>query len=63
MIHGNMFQSKDQDKILEEELNKTEINNLPDKLFTIIVIKTLAKLRSRMDKHRKNFNKDIENIR
>lgn len=27
----NVFQMKEKDKTLEKELNKTEINNLPDK--------------------------------
>ena len=56
-----MFQSKEQDKTSEKELNLKEINNLCDKEFKVMVIKMLAKLR-RMDEHSENLNKETENI-
>ena len=44
-----MFQSKEHDRTLEEELKEIEVNNLPDKEFTIMLIKMLTKLRRIMD--------------
>lgn len=34
-----MFQTKEQDKSLEKDFNETEVSNLPDKEFNVIVIK------------------------
>ena len=34
----NMFKIKEQDKSSEKELNKTGINNLPDKEYKLIVM-------------------------
>lgn len=53
----NTFQMKEQDKI-QEELNETDINNLSDKEFKVMVIKRLTEIRRRMDKYNKDFNKD-----
>ena len=33
-----MFQMKKQDTTSEKVLNETEINNLPDKLFKVMII-------------------------
>ena len=54
----NVFQSKEQDKTSEKELNKTEISNPPDKELKVMVIKMLTKFRRRMDKHSETFNKE-----
>lgn len=56
----NLFQKKKKkDKISGKDLNDMvmEISNLPDKELKVIVIKMLAKLGRRMDKHSKNFKK------
>lgn len=47
----NMFQTKEQgEKISQKKiLNEIEISDLPDKGFKIKVIKTLTKLRRRMN--------------
>ena len=59
-----MFQLKEQDKPSENELNKMEISNPPDKQFKVMGIKMLTKLIRRMGEHSKTFNKEmIENIR
>lgn len=52
---------KEQDKTSEINLNKTEISNIADKEFKVMVINMLTKLGRRMDGHSKNFNKEIEN--
>lgn len=50
---------KKKTKISGKDLNDMvmEISNLPDKELKVIVIKMLAKLGRRMDKHSKNFKK------
>ena len=54
----NMLQTKEQDKTLEKILTETEISDLPDKEFKIMVIKMLTKFKRRMDQHSENFNKE-----
>ena len=59
----NIFKMTKQDQTPEKNLNETEISNLPDKVFKVVVIKMLIELKRRMDAHSENFNKEIENIR
>lgn len=47
----------------EKELNETEIRNLPNNEFQIMVIKMLTKVGERMDEHNEDFNRKIENIK
>ena len=51
----NLFQTKEQNKIPEENPNEMEISNLPDKEFKAMVTKMLAELRRRMEEHNENF--------
>ena len=53
-----MFQPKEEDKSLKKDLNKMEVNNLPDKQFKVIIIKMLINLRRKMEEHNKKLNKD-----
>ena len=57
-----MYQMKEQDKILEKQLNEVEISNLPEKEFRIMIVKMILDLRKRMEakieKIQKMFNKD-----
>jgi len=39
-----------------------QLNTLPEEEFKVMVIKIFINLRRRMDKHRKNFNREIGNI-
>ena len=39
----NRFQTKEQDKAPEEELNKVEIGSLPNKEFKVMIVKTIKK--------------------
>ena len=57
-----MFQIREQDKSSEKELNETEIHNLPDKEYKLIVIRMLPDIGRRIDEHSENFNKELENI-
>ena len=59
----NTFQTKEPDKASEKkkkELNETEISNLSDKEFIVIVIKMLTELGKRMDELGENVNKETE---
>lgn len=58
-----MFQMKERDKISETYINETEISNLLDKEFKVMVIKMFTELRRRMDEHSEIFNKEVEDIR
>ena len=61
-----MFQMKEKDKTPEEELSEVKIGNLPEKVFSIMIIKMSKELRRRMDAESKKlevFNKELENIK
>ena len=44
-----MFQIKEQDKTLEEQLSEVEIENLPDKEFKVMTVKMIKELRRKMN--------------
>ena len=50
-----MFQIKDQDKT-PEELSEMEIGNLPEKEFRVKIVKTIRKLKRRMDAQSKKLS-------
>lgn len=54
--------NKEQGKSPERDLNKTEISYLPEKEIKVMVIEMLTDHR-RVNEHRENFNREIENIR
>ena len=56
---------KEQDRISEKELNKTEISNLSEKEFKIMIIQMITELerKGETDDHSENFNKELENIK
>ena len=60
-----MFQTKEQGKTPEEELNEVETGNLPEKEFRVMIIKMIKELKGRIDAQSKKlevFNKELENI-
>ena len=54
-LQKNMFQTKEQDKIPEEELSEVEISNLPKKELRVMIIKMVKELRRRMNVQSKNL--------
>uniref|UniRef100_A0A9L0SE42 L1 transposable element RRM domain-containing protein n=1 Tax=Equus caballus TaxID=9796 RepID=A0A9L0SE42_HORSE len=58
-----MFQIKEQDSSSGKELNETEINNLSDKEYKLILIRMLTDLGKRIDEFSENINKELENIK
>lgn len=53
-----MSQIKEQDKTIARHLSKTEINNMPDREFKIIVIKILTGLEKTMEDFSELFTKE-----
>ena len=41
MTLGNMSQMKEQDRIIARDLRETEISNMPDKKFKVMIINIL----------------------
>ena len=62
-----MYQMKEQDKTPEKQLNEGETGNLPEKEFSIMIVKTIQDLRKRMEtkieKMQEMFNKDPEELK
>ena len=54
---------KEQNKTPGENPNEMDVSNTPDKEFKTTVLKMLSKLSRRMEQHRMNFNKALENKR
>ena len=61
----NIFQMKEKDKTLEEELSEVKIVNLPKKEFRVMVIKMIKELRGRMNAQSEKLEvfKELENIK
>ena len=62
-----MYQMKEQEKTPEKQLNETEIGKLPEKEFTIMIVKMIQDLGKRMQakiaKMQEMFNKDLEELK
>ena len=54
---------KEQGKNLQDQINEDEIGNLPEKEFTVMIVKMIQNLRDRMDKIQETFNKDPEELK
>ena len=61
-----MYQMKEQDKT-PEKLNETEIGNLPEKEFRIMIVNMIQDLRKKMEakikKMQEMFNKELEELK
>ena len=63
---STMFQTKEQDKTIKEEISEVDISNLPNKDFKIMMVKMFKGLGRRLDKQSKKLevlNKELENIK
>ena len=62
-----LYQTKEQDKTPEKQLNEGEIGNLPEKEFRIMIVKMIQDLGKRMEanieKMQEVFNKDLEELK
>ena len=57
----NLSQMKEHDKITARDLNKTEINSMPDREFKVIIIKILIGLEKRVEDISKTQMKNLIN--
>ena len=58
-----MTQMKGQGKTSEKQLNEVEIGNLPEKEFTIMIVKMIQDLGKTMEKMQEMFTKDLKERR
>ena len=61
MEKQNKFQTKEQDKSPETDLNEMEISDLSDREFKIT--KMLTEVRTATHEQSENFNKETENVK
>ena len=59
----NMLQMKEQGKNPQDQMNKEEIGNLPEKEFRVMIVKMIQNLRNRMEKVQETFNKDLGKLK
>ena len=64
---GQMGQTKEQGKNLQDQINDEEIDYLPKKEFRVLIIKTTLNLKSRREaqikKTEEMFTKDLEELK
>ena len=58
-----MSQMKGQDKTPEKQLNEVEIGNLPEKEFTIMIVKMIQDLGKTMEKMQEMFTNDLQELK
>ena len=51
----NTAQMKEQDRNQQDQINKEEISNLPEREFRIMIVKMLQRLENRMEKNARNI--------
>ena len=55
------FSQKEKNKIKNQ--NEEEIGSLPEKEFTVMIVKMIQNLGNRMEKIQEAFNKDLEELK
>ena len=58
-----MQQMKEQGKNPPDQTNEQEIGTLPEKEFTVMIVKMIQNLGNRMEKIQEKFNKDLEELK
>ena len=58
-IQRNMFQMIEQDKKHTKRLSKTDLSNMPDREFKIMIIKILTRPKKHMEGISETLNKEI----
>ena len=54
---------KEQGKNPPNQTNEEEIGSLPEKEFTVLIVKMIQNLGNRMEKIQETFNKDLEELK
>ena len=62
-----MYQTKEQDKTPEKQLNEVEIGNLPEKEFRKMIVKMIQdfgkRMEAKIEKMQEMFNQDLEELK
>ena len=58
----NTTQMKEKTINTEVQINEEEIGKLPEKEFSIMIIKMIKNLESKMEKMQRSINKDLEEL-
>ena len=61
-LQTNIFQTKEQDKNPQEQLNEVDTGSLPEKEFRVMIVKMIQDLGKRMEAQ-EMFNKELEDLR
>ena len=59
----NATQMKEQIRSIEVQINDEEIGKLPEKEFSIMIVKMIKNLENRMEKMQESINKDLEELK
>ena len=59
----NTTQMNEQVRNTEVQINEEEIGKLPEKEFSIMIVKMIKNLEKKMDKMQESINKDIEELK
>ena len=59
----NIKQMKEQSKNPRDQTNEEEIGSLPEKEFTVMIVKMTQNLGNRMERIQEMFNKDLEELK
>ena len=59
----NTQQMKEQGKNPPDQTNEEEISSLPEKEFTVMIVKMIQNVGNRMEKIQETFNKDLEELK
>ena len=59
----NTTQMKEQTRNTEVQINKVEIDKLPEKEFRIMIVKMIKNLENKMEKMQESINKDLEELK
>jgi len=59
----NTTQMKEQTRNTEVQINKVEIDKLPEKEFRIMIVKMTRNLENKMEKMQESINKDLEELK
>ena len=54
---------KEQDKVVARNLNKTDISNMPDREFKVMIIKILTGFEKTVEDISETLNKEIKEIK
>ena len=59
----NTTQMKEQTRNREVQINEEDIGKLPEKEFTIMIVKMINNLKNKMEKMQESVNKDLEELK